>query len=37
LAWINCWPDPKKLRSFKEFDLYWKGAFAEAERSGYRL
>jgi len=21
LAWINAWPDPKKLRSFHEFDL----------------
>jgi len=37
LAWINCWPDPKRLRMFKEFDLYWKGAFEEAERAGYRL
>jgi LacI family transcriptional regulator len=37
LAWINCWPDRKKLRSFKEFDLYWSGAFAEAEKCGYRL
>lgn len=37
LAWINCWPEPKRLRTFKEFDLYWKGAFEEAERAGYRL
>lgn len=37
LAWVNCWPDPKRLRTFKEFDLYWKGAFAEADRAGYRL
>jgi len=37
LAWINHWPNPKTLRSFKEFELYWKGAFAEAERSGFRL
>lgn len=37
LAWINCWPDPKRLRAFKEFDLYWQGAFEEAERAGYRL
>ena len=37
LAWINHWPNPKTLRSFKEFDLYWKGAFAEADRSGFRL
>lgn len=37
LAWINHWPNPKKLRSFGEFNLYWEGAFAEAERCGFRL
>ena len=37
LAWINNWPDSKKLRSYKEFELYWQGAKTEAERSGYRL
>jgi LacI family transcriptional regulator len=37
LAWINQWPDPKQLRSFHEFDLYWKGALEEAERNGFRL
>ena len=37
LAWINCWPNPKNLRAHKEFDLYWCGAFAEAEKCGYRL
>lgn len=37
LAWINTWPEPKRLRSFREFDLYWKGAAAEAGRNGYRL
>ena len=37
LAWINHWPEPKKLRSYKEFDCYWKGAFAEAESCGFRL
>lgn len=37
LAWINCWPDAKKLRSFKEFNLYWQGAFEEADKCGYRL
>ena len=26
LAWLNRWPDPKTLRSFGEFDLYWQGA-----------
>lgn len=37
LAWINHWPNPKKIRSYKEFDLYWKGAFEEAEKCGFRL
>lgn len=37
LAWVNTWPEPKKLRRFQEFDLYWQGAAAEAARSGYRL
>jgi DNA-binding LacI/PurR family transcriptional regulator len=37
LAWINCWPEPKQLRAFKEFDNYWRGASAEAERCGFRL
>src|SRR5438874_7622879 len=26
LAWLNVWPDPKKLRSYAEFDRYWLGA-----------
>ena len=37
LAWINQWPNPKQLRSFHEFDLYWSGAADEAERCGFRL
>jgi LacI family transcriptional regulator len=37
LAWINFWPDPQKLRSYGEFDRYWKGAQACAERCGYQL
>ncbi|MGH7951500.1 MAG: LacI family DNA-binding transcriptional regulator [Limisphaerales bacterium] len=37
LAWINCWPVPQKLRSYREFELYWRGAFEEAERCGFRL
>ena len=37
IAWINHWPDPKQLRSVHEFDLYWQGAVAEADRNGYRL
>ena len=37
LAWINGWLDPAHLRSYREFDLYWQGAAAEAERAGYHL
>jgi LacI family transcriptional regulator len=37
LAWINCWNSPKQLRSYKEFELYWRGASEEAQRSGFRL
>ena len=37
LAWINHWTNPKKLRQFKEFDLYWKGASETAGKFGYRI
>ena len=37
LAWINRWPEPAQLRSFGEFDGYWRGAAAAAAASGYRL
>ncbi len=37
LAWLNLWPDPKQLRSFREFEGYWRGAAACAEKFGYRL
>jgi LacI family transcriptional regulator len=37
IAWLNLWPEAKKLRSYKEFDRYWLGAFAAAEKFGYRL
>ncbi|BCU79696.1 LacI family DNA-binding transcriptional regulator [Luteolibacter sp. LG18] len=37
IAWLNGWRDPAELRTFKEFDLYWKGAFAAAEKFGFRL
>lgn len=37
LAWINFRPDPKELRSFREFELYWQGAFDEAKRCGFKL
>lgn len=37
LAWINCRENPKELRRFKEFDLYWTGAFQTAKWFGYNL
>jgi len=37
LAWLNFWSEPKRLRMYKEFDSYWLGASACAEKSGYRL
>ncbi len=37
MAWINGWTVPSKLRSYREFDLYWQGAAQEAAEHGYRL
>jgi len=37
LAWINAWPDPKELRSWVDFELYWRGASRAAQKFGYRL
>lgn len=37
LAWINQWPDPKQLHSFRELECYWAGALEEAGRCGFRL
>lgn len=37
LGWVNQWPRPGDLRGFKEFDHYWHGAKAAAERIGYNL
>ncbi len=37
LGWINQWNRPEELREFKEFDSYWQGAKAAAERMGYSL
>src|SRR3954469_13573678 len=31
LAWLNLWPAGLKMRGFREFDLYWKGASRAAE------
>ncbi len=37
LAWLNPWHNPKQLRSYHEFDLYWKGASETAFKLGYHL
>ena len=37
VAWINSWSVPRRLRAFREFDLYWRGAADEASREGFRL
>ncbi|WP_372795808.1 LacI family DNA-binding transcriptional regulator [Pontiella sp.] len=37
LAWMNVWDPPEQLRQHREFELYWKGASDNAERTGYRL
>ena len=37
VAWINAWEDHERLRSYREFDGYWNGAKAEAEKFGYRM
>jgi DNA-binding LacI/PurR family transcriptional regulator len=37
LAWVNCWPAPGQLRSYRAFEQYWQGARAAAGKLGYRL
>jgi len=37
MAWLNVWPDPKKLYQAREFSGYWHGAQAAAEKLGYRV
>jgi LacI family transcriptional regulator len=37
IGWVNAWKEPEQLRSFKEFDFYWKGATAAAKIHGYRI
>lgn len=37
LGWLNFWHDPADLRRHAEFDAYWRGASAAAEKFGYRL
>lgn len=37
VAWVNHWPDPRKLYTYLEFNRYWLGAKASAEKLGYSL
>jgi LacI family transcriptional regulator len=37
VGWINAWPSPEKLRSYEQFDAYWKGASGAAQKLGYHL
>ncbi len=37
IAWLNHWNEPKHLRRYHEFELYWRGAREAAKRLGYRL
>jgi DNA-binding LacI/PurR family transcriptional regulator len=37
LAWLNQWPDPRALRRWGEFELFWRGALQTAATLGYRL
>lgn len=37
IAWLNHWDDAKRLRSYHEFEQYWRGAKLAARRLGYRL
>jgi LacI family transcriptional regulator len=37
IAWLNCWSNPRELRSLHEFDACWEGACEGAKKLGYRL
>lgn len=37
IAWLNHWEQPERLRSYHEFDQYWRGARLAAKRLGYLL
>jgi LacI family transcriptional regulator len=37
LAWLNFWPEPKKLRAIPLFDANWQGVEAAAGALGYRV
>jgi LacI family transcriptional regulator len=37
MAWINTWRPAARLRSYRHFDGYWRGAEEAAAKFGYRL
>lgn len=37
IAWLNHWDKPELLRSYYEFEQYWRGAKAASKRLGYKL
>ena len=37
IAWVNHWDQPERLRSYHEFEQYWRGAKLAAKRLGYQL
>ena len=37
IAWLNHWQGPAQLRSYREFEQYWRGAKLAARRLGYDL
>jgi LacI family transcriptional regulator len=37
IAWLNHWDQPERLRSYQEFEQYWRGAKLAAKRLGYHL
>jgi DNA-binding LacI/PurR family transcriptional regulator len=37
IGWVNRWNQPERLRSYGEFEGYWRGATEAAKRLGYCL
>jgi DNA-binding LacI/PurR family transcriptional regulator len=37
IGWLNHWKSPERLRHYREFEEYWRGAKRAAARMGYRL
>lgn len=37
IAWLNHWPDARRLRSYREFETYFRASKQAAKRLGYQL